>query len=222
MAEVGCVSGCVRAISKTPNCYAWRQTTASVSHSTKRARWSLLSKSCWDLLQPSTSAIPSKYTKAQIRNFVVPDYGFAVLRRWGRSTSDDAEDRDAVREACWKDFECVGYGQKSDRTWDLLKYGDTKTNDRVHEGNLEKVRQSGPRLQARDHFESTPKVITTPWKRRWTRSVKQIGNASVSISPSRSRELEISLKKKLLYPGGKSPEDDWRFKYEHYYGVTDT
>ena len=116
------------AISKTPNCYAWRQTTASVSHSTKRAFIALLSKSCWDLLQPSTSAIPSKYTKAQIRNFVVPDYGFAFLRTWGRSSSDDAEDRDAVRQACWKDFECVGYGQKSDRNWDLLKYGDTKTN----------------------------------------------------------------------------------------------
>lgn len=29
----------------------------------------------------------------------------------------------------------------------------------------------------------------------------------------------LKFRKKLLYPGGKSPKDTWALKYEHYYGV---
>jgi hypothetical protein len=221
LAEVGCgiwlgaMSGDFKKAKllcmETNNCIGFAQY--------KKSSWPF-DKSCWDLLQPSTSAIPSKYTKAQIRNFVVPDYGFAFLKRWGRSTSDDAEDRDAVREACWKDFECVGYGQKSDRNWDLLKYGDTKTNTVYTKGIWRKYVSPAPgyklvttSVNAGDYDtleEALDAKCQTDWKcLGFDFSFKVTGTG-------------ISLKKKLLYPGGKSPEDDWRFKYEHYYGVTDT
>ena len=175
---------------------------------------------CWDLLQPSTSATDSKYKLAQIRNFVIPDYGFAYLRTWGRSTSDDAEDREAVRRACWRDFACVGYGQKSNRDWDLLKYGDTKTNIAYTKGIWRKyvspvpgytlVNAANIDLQSVDAMEEAlDGKCQTDWKCLGFDFIFKFSG------------LKLTRRAKLLYPGGKAPSDDWRFKYQHFYGVAD-
>jgi len=200
---------------ETNNCIGFAQYEKSVNR--------FFRTSCWDLLQPSTSAIPSKYSKAQIRNFIVPDYGFAFLRTWDQSSSDDAEDRDAVRQACWKDFECVGYGQKSDRSWDLLKYGETKTNKYYTKGIWRKYVSPAPGYKlvttssnADDH-DTLEEALDAKCQADW----KCLG-FDFSFKFSKGPPPRFTIKSKLLYPGSKSPEDDWRFKYEHFYGVTDT
>jgi hypothetical protein len=180
---------------------------------------------CWDLLQPSTSAIDTKYSLAQIRNFIVPEYGFAFLKTWGRSASDDAEDREAVRDACWKDFDCVGYGQKSNRDWDLLKYGDTQTNTVYAKGIWRKYVNPLPGYKLvdavniihPDNSESLEEALDAKCQTDWKCLGFDFSFRFRSAFPPR-----LEMKAKLLYPGGKSPSDDWRLKYQHFYGVTDS
>ena len=132
--------------------------------------------------------------------------------------SDAAEDRDAVRQACWKDFECVGYGQTSDRKWDLLKYGETKTNKDYTKGIWRKYVSPAPGYKLvttsnnADGYDTLEEALDAKCQADW----KCLG-FDFSF-----KWTGTGIKKKLLYPGGKSPEDDWRFKYEHFYGVTDT
>lgn len=176
---------------------------------------------CWDLLQASTTATPSKYNKAQIRNYVVPDSGFAFLERWGRSSSDDAEDRDAVRQACWERFDCIGYGQKSDRVWDLLKYGDTHFNTVYERGIWRKYVNPAPGFKSVDaghidtaSLESFEEALDAKCQTDW----KCLGY-DYYFKFSSSFPPKLTFRKKLLYPGGKTPNDRWALKYEHYYGV---
>lgn len=174
---------------------------------------------CWDLLQASTTATPTKYNKAQIRNYVVPDSGFAFLETWGQSSSDDAEDRDAVREACWKRFDCIGYGQKSNRVWDLLTYGDTHTNTVYQRGIWRKYVNPAAGFESVDagdintsNFESFEEALDAKCQTDW----KCLG---YDYYFKFSWPGGLTIRKKLLYPGGKSPKDRWALKYEHYYGV---
>ena len=176
---------------------------------------------CWDLLQASTSATQSKYNRAQIRNYVLPDSGFAFLEKWGQSSSDDAEDRDAVREACWKRFDCIGYGQKSDRVWDLLTYGDTHTNTVYDRGIWKKYVNPAPGFKSVDpgnldtkSFESFEEALDAKCQTDW----KCLGY-DYYFKFSSSFPPKLTMRKNLLYPGGKTPEDRWVLKYEHYYGV---
>jgi hypothetical protein len=176
---------------------------------------------CWDLLQASTTATPSKYNQAQIRNYVVPDSGFTFLEKWGQSGSDDAEDRDAVREACWKRFDCIGYGQKSNRVWDLLTYGDTHTNTVYARGIWRKYVNPAPGFKSVDpgdvdvtSFESFEEALDAKCQTDW----KCLGY-DYYFKFSSSFPPKLTMRKKLLYPGEKTPNDRWALKYEHYYGV---
>ena len=188
---------------------------------TKKVFFMKFTVKCWDLLQASTTATPSKYDQAQIRNYVVPDAGFAFLERWGRSSSDNSEDRDAVRQACWERFDCIGYGQKPDRVWDLLKYGDTHTNTVYERGIWRKYVNPAPGFQSVDagnintaSFESFEEALDAKCQTDW----KCLGY-DYYFRFSSSFPPKLTVRKKLLYPGGKTPNDRWALKYEHYYGV---
>jgi hypothetical protein len=102
----------------------------------------------------------------------------------------------------------------------LLKYGETKTNVVYTKGIWRKYVSPAPGYKLvttssnADGYDTLEEALDAKCQADW----KCLGfDFSFKVSKGR-----FTIKSKLLYPGSKSPEDDWRFKYEHFYGVTDT
>jgi hypothetical protein len=100
----------------------------------------------------------------------------------------------------------------------LLKYGDTKTNTAYTRGIWRKYVSPVPGYKPVNagslnlvNFDSFEEALDAKCQTDW----RCLGfDFYFKFSG-----LSLKWRAKLLYPGGKSPEDDWAFKYEHFYGV---